>query len=97
MSSVVNDKLSSEHTKSLNHVHTHIGPNEIYGLSEEHRQYLLQRHGTLELDPVPDASDADPYNWTTSKVRTNTLRLRCDILTFVNRNVSILLSFPSMP
>ncbi|KAL4737006.1 major facilitator superfamily domain-containing protein [Aspergillus similis] len=32
-------------------------------LSEAHREYLLQRHGTLDLDPLPSASDADPYNW----------------------------------
>ncbi|CAG8930050.1 unnamed protein product [Penicillium salamii] len=32
-------------------------------LSEEHRQYLLNRHGTLDLDPIPDMNDADPYNW----------------------------------
>ncbi|KAJ5226583.1 uncharacterized protein N7469_006589 [Penicillium citrinum] len=34
-------------------------------LSEEHRQYLLARHGTLDLDPIPDMNDADPYNWST--------------------------------
>ncbi|KAL4896853.1 major facilitator superfamily domain-containing protein [Aspergillus ambiguus] len=32
-------------------------------LSAAHREYLLQRHGTLELDPLPSASNADPYNW----------------------------------
>lgn len=32
-------------------------------LSEEHRQYLLARHGTLDLEPIPDMNDADPYNW----------------------------------
>ncbi|KAJ5880480.1 uncharacterized protein N7473_011533 [Penicillium subrubescens] len=32
-------------------------------LTEEHRQYLLARHGTLDLDPIPDMNDADPYNW----------------------------------
>ena len=35
----------------------------IAALSEEHRQYLLARHGTLDLDPIPDLNDADPYNW----------------------------------
>lgn len=37
-------------------------------LSESHREYLLQRHGTLDLDPIPSQSDADPYNWPTWKV-----------------------------
>lgn len=32
-------------------------------LSPQHREYLLQRHGTLDLDPMPSADDADPYNW----------------------------------
>ena len=34
-----------------------------FALSLEHEQYLLQRHGTLDLDPVPQPDDADPYNW----------------------------------
>lgn len=40
----------------------------IHDLSEAHRQYLLQRHGTLDLEPVPDMSDSDPYNWPKAKV-----------------------------
>lgn len=37
-------------------------------LSETHREYLLQRHGTLDLDPLPSALHTDPYNWPTWKV-----------------------------
>lgn len=37
------------------------------GLSPTARTYLLQRHGTLDLDPMPSASDADPYNWPQGK------------------------------
>lgn len=37
-------------------------------LSQSHREYLLNRHGTLELDPIPTMSDADPYNWPGWKV-----------------------------
>ena len=37
-------------------------------LSQEHRDYLLKRHGTLDLDPIPDMKDADPYNWSVRKV-----------------------------
>ncbi|KAF3400642.1 hypothetical protein DPV78_005884 [Talaromyces pinophilus] len=40
-------------------------------LSPQHREYLLQRHGTLDLDPMPSADDADPYNWPLWKKRTN--------------------------
>jgi hypothetical protein len=38
-------------------------------LSEEHRQYLLAKHGTLDLEPIPDMTDADPYNWPRWRVR----------------------------
>lgn len=37
-------------------------------LSPEHCQYLLNRHGTLDIDPSPDFNDADPYNWPSWKV-----------------------------
>ncbi|KAL6234138.1 hypothetical protein BDW75DRAFT_241338 [Aspergillus navahoensis] len=40
-------------------------------LSEAHREYLLLRHGTLDLDPLPSASHADPYNWPFWKKVTN--------------------------
>lgn len=46
---------------------------EVSSLSKEHREYLLARHGTLELDPVPDMNDADPYNWAKSKKVINLL------------------------
>lgn len=37
-------------------------------LPKAHRDYLLERHGTLELDPIPGMSAADPYNWPEWKV-----------------------------
>ncbi|KAF9894709.1 hypothetical protein FE257_006599 [Aspergillus nanangensis] len=43
----------------------------LTSLSSAHRQYLLQRHGTLDLDPMPSMDDADPYNWPTWKKTTN--------------------------
>lgn len=51
---------------------SNIGPqDDASALSEEHRQYLLQRHGTLDLQPLPDMNDADPYNWPQRKVCTH--------------------------
>lgn len=47
---------------------TYLVGDEIARLSDEHRQYLLERHGTLELDPIPSMTDADPYNWPRWKV-----------------------------
>lgn len=32
-------------------------------LSVSHKEYLIERHGTLDLDPIPSPSNADPYNW----------------------------------
>lgn len=32
-------------------------------LPQHHRDYLIQRHGTLDLDPIPSDDPADPYNW----------------------------------
>ena len=37
-------------------------------LSKPHRDYLMERHGTLELDPIPSLDPADPYNWPGWKV-----------------------------
>lgn len=37
------------------------------GLSPVARTYLINRHGTLDLDPMPAATDDDPYNWPNSK------------------------------
>lgn len=47
---------------------TYIENDETVSLSPEHREYLMQRHGTLELDPMPSMSPADPYNWPQWKV-----------------------------
>jgi MFS family permease len=58
------------HSPDLEHAATHgtyLDKEEVSHLSEEHRQYLLQRHGTLDLDPLPTMGDADPYNWPTWK------------------------------
>lgn len=38
-------------------------------LPKAHRDYLLERHGTLNLDPIPGMGPADPYNWPEWKVR----------------------------
>ena len=37
-------------------------------LSREHAEYLMIRHGTLDLDPLPGPDDMDPYNWPNWKV-----------------------------
>ncbi|KAK7995335.1 hypothetical protein PG990_014108 [Apiospora arundinis] len=42
---------------------TYINTGAAAGIPQEHRNYLLQRHGTLDLEPLPSADPADPYNW----------------------------------
>ncbi len=37
-------------------------------LSPEHAEFLMRRHGTLNLNPVPSMSPADPLNWPSWKV-----------------------------
>lgn len=64
----------NDQASRLEHAETHatyIEKEALAQLPEEHRQYLLNRHGTLELDPIPDANDADPYNWPRWKKVTN--------------------------
>jgi hypothetical protein len=38
------------------------------GISVEHRNFLLQHHGTTQLDPIPSMDPADPLNWPSWKV-----------------------------
>jgi len=65
--------LGPAQSADLEHAETHgtyLDQNEAVHLSEEHRNYLLECHGTVELDPLPTMSAADPYNWPTWKVCT---------------------------
>lgn len=52
----------------LGHRATYIATGEAANLSQEHRDYLIARYGTLDLNPIPDIGDQDPYNWRQSKV-----------------------------
>jgi len=72
---MANDKrvISKEPSceEDLEHAATHgtyLDKSEASRLCEEHRQYLLERHGTLDLDPLPTMGTADPYNWPQWKV-----------------------------
>ncbi|KAI5968201.1 hypothetical protein CANMA_002417 [Candida margitis] len=42
-------------------ISTHESP--LASISEEHKQYLIAKHGTYALDPLPSMSDDDPLNW----------------------------------
>ena len=60
---VASEPVRSEDIERLPTHGTYLDKDEATHLSEEHRQYLLERHGTLELDPIPTMGTADPYNW----------------------------------
>lgn len=38
-------------------------------LSAAHSKFLLDRYGTVDLEPLPDPTPADPLNWPQSEVR----------------------------
>ncbi|KAK7210362.1 hypothetical protein V2G26_017540 [Clonostachys chloroleuca] len=43
------------------------------GLSQDHRQYLIDRHRTVDMIPLPEMDDANPLNWPKSKKILNLL------------------------
>lgn len=72
------DLVSDEAMRNddLEHAATHgtyLNKEEASHLSEEHHQYLLERHGTIDLDPLPTMGTADPYNWPQWKVSSHRL------------------------
>ena len=68
MSSQYLEKQDPNRAETLEVVKTQYERDEIAHLSPEHREYLLNKHGHLDLGPVPDMNDADPYNWSSIKV-----------------------------
>lgn len=61
----------AQQKEDLEHANTHgtyLDINEASHITEEHREYLVRKHGTFELDPLPTTSDNDPYNWSTWEV-----------------------------
>ncbi|KIN02726.1 hypothetical protein OIDMADRAFT_27229 [Oidiodendron maius Zn] len=64
-------EAGTEDVENLQNTATYLERNAASGLSQEHQQYLLQRHGTLELDPIPGMGGADPYNWPSWKKVSN--------------------------
>lgn len=66
------EKPSDEYVEEkVGHVPTHgtyIEGDAAHALPLHHQQYLIERHGTTQLDPLPGIGDADPYNWRQSKV-----------------------------
>ena len=47
---------------------SHVENGKAGDLSPEHREYLIARHGNIDLNPVPTMDPADPLNWPAWKV-----------------------------
>lgn len=50
---------------------THLEEGSGDGLSAEHREYLLKRHGTTEVNRMPSMDPVDPLNWPSWKASPN--------------------------
>lgn len=61
----------NDYDNTLRQKSTYIEDGGLEHLSQDHRDYLLQRHGTLDLDPLPSDDPADPYNWPNWKKEAN--------------------------
>ncbi|GIC85056.1 putative MFS transporter [Aspergillus udagawae] len=57
------EKTDSECLEKADDIHATEAEIVAASLSVSHKEYLIQRHGTHDLDPLPSPSNADPYNW----------------------------------
>lgn len=72
------EKTESECLEKADNIHATEAEIAAASLSVSHKEYLIERHGTLNLDPIPSPSNADPYNWPLWKVSTPLpLSFRC--------------------
>ena len=61
-----NTKNLTSDIEQLSSVDEHCDSNEaihIYELTAEHREFLLKRHKSIQLDPLPSHNPLDPLNW----------------------------------
>ncbi|KAG5420440.1 hypothetical protein I9W82_002321 [Candida metapsilosis] len=56
--SIDHEKGLSDHLENKDSVES-----QDISISEEHKQYLIAKHGTYDLRPLPTMSDDDPLNW----------------------------------
>ncbi|RFU33790.1 hypothetical protein B7463_g2535, partial [Scytalidium lignicola] len=59
----------------------HLENGKAGDLSPEHRDYLLARHGTLDLEPLPSMDPADPLNWPSWKKNVNLILISFHAMT----------------
>jgi hypothetical protein len=56
-------------------------------ISQQHRDYLIARHGTTDLSPLPTMDPADPLNWPAWKVHTPS-QMRSIKLTLIRKTLT---------
>jgi hypothetical protein len=86
----------------LEHAPTHgtyLDKDEVSHLSQEHRQYLIERHGTFDLDPLPTMGTVktpmyELYVIHTLTSYTNILGRSIQLASVEGRLYNILLVFP---
>lgn len=57
------EKIGVGEVEAIEHGSVPTPEDPIANLTNSHKEYLLSRHGTLELDPLPSQDPADPLNW----------------------------------
>lgn len=75
---------------------THLEDGNPEELSPPHRDYLLARHGTVDLVPLPSMDPADPLNWPAWKVCYTALPHLLDASLIICRKMLTSCSFHSM-
>ncbi|KIX92754.1 uncharacterized protein Z520_11606 [Fonsecaea multimorphosa CBS 102226] len=63
-------------------------------LTPEHEAYLLERHGTTDLEPLPSADPNDPYNWPSWKKNANLTVVAFQGLTTVLNAAGVIPALP---
>ncbi|KAK5081902.1 hypothetical protein LTR70_006521 [Exophiala xenobiotica] len=72
-SSSTEKHMQGHHEEQIERLATYDRSFPASNITEAHRNYLIERHGTFQLDPVPDFTDADPLNWSLPKKTINIL------------------------
>ncbi|EWZ00125.1 hypothetical protein FOYG_00019 [Fusarium oxysporum NRRL 32931] len=65
-------------------------------LSRDHVEYLMKRHGTLDLDPLPGPDDVDPYNWPNWKKIVNLMLVVVHACMATFKAAAIIPAFPEL-
>ncbi|KAI9879913.1 MAG: hypothetical protein M1830_006580 [Pleopsidium flavum] len=86
------DGQSNIEDKEVNHVEN---PASNPSISEEHEEYLLGRHGTLELTPLPSFPPEDPLNWPGWKKDTQLLMVAFHAMVTTFTAAGIIPGFPT--